>query len=1403
MSRPHERTTSLQSPRPLILPTSVADTPGGSSGAAAGPCVQRQLKRGSQKAARPPSCREVLRQAERRAAASGHENEGFLSWADGFIPRVAPLHALSPRFAAWDQLAAELPQSYRDLSLRRRVDALPVLDASADFLDERELLRACALMAITAQAYWNVEVRPPEQLPPSVAAPWAELRRRLGRSQEVLSYIDLIVYNWRVVDATRQDPLTVENLRLLIPTVDNREEHVFYLTQVEILARCAPIVRLVTSAQDAVLLGDEDALEEALLGVISCLRKVVCMSLPKINPNANGATFVDPVIWAKTVAPFAVPIHAGDQGPSGTSSPIFNTLDLFFGRKDYASFLGREIRQLRATYPVNWRDFLQALTGVSVGDFIERSGSASLRGAWREAFELYVGQNGFLGRHRMKVYGFLELAFKVGRSVTIGGFGGVFKDRTWDQIDNELEAARGERQRVLPVTCGEARIQRPGDGAKGEPSPVRHLTLDVSRAAVRYGAGDRCAILPENDPQLVDRTSRALGASGNELIRLTDEWKAAGQMRRELAGAKALPLRDVLRYGCIRPVIPRVAEALHARTQNGALLDQIRRRQTERWELWELLDVLRADGLDPTSLWREVGVAASELLCRVIPPQRSRLYSVASATASPLGKPASSLSLVVGQLTYSATDNAASAVLEPLRLPAEPRGGISQPPESAAAGAGSGCPMLAPERFARSTPRPLTAASGCPMHGSRPAHGDARVDTLRQGTASSFLARAAREQTTIPFQIERPARFQPPRDPRAPIIFFAGGTGVAPFLSFLDERRRMPKAGPCWLFWSLRTREDLVGTAAIEAALRVGGLEVDACFTREEAELGTDASGALQVRPGASRRIDQLLLEPSVGGRLWQLLQTSELEGAAASFYVCGRSGFARSVIDSLRHLFQRSEVGDEQQRSARADQVLHRLVANDRLSFEVHTDAQPASEEPRWLDASEVAAHNDAQSGYWMIIDRVVYDVTQFADLHPGGRRVVEAYSGMDATHGYARAHHQRPEVDAMREMYRIGMLRALDFDDHTTEVVGPSGPVTVSCRTAHHAWVQALHLCVEMQNALRMDYDLQSAEIIAGEPATERGAYKLSRAAETHSRFLESYRPVLTGETLPGLWRISQGLFARDMGPDWMQLELSRILDGDAARSMDRLAQALLVDFQAFAGDLTRVLELVERFRAADLALLAALKAVLQRGVRAFEVHQQRTRQCGARELRAACVELVAVFEHASEQLARDVGRQLETQIEAAAHAKLEAAAQPSGVRGEPSSHAVTRRLYTSAHWILDEHPAENLTVLQRTPVPWASLNELRAENATILLVLRSDRSQSGLLVDMRHAPIRNDADFESAMATLRAGLTGHFERTAVLLDTKLGELQVTRIERDERRGTLATRSESAALKFISGGK
>ena len=84
-----------------------------------------------------------------------------------------------------------------------------------------------------------------------------------------------------------------------------------------------------------------------------------------------------------------------------------------------------------------WRAFIDAVRQVSIRDYIERTDHEPLKDLFNLVLDAYAGDKGYLGVHRLKAYGFLEVAFKAGRSVTIGGFKGLFQDRTWNQIDAE------------------------------------------------------------------------------------------------------------------------------------------------------------------------------------------------------------------------------------------------------------------------------------------------------------------------------------------------------------------------------------------------------------------------------------------------------------------------------------------------------------------------------------------------------------------------------------------------------------------------------------------------------------------------------------------------------------------------------------------------------------------------------------------------------------------------------------------------------------------------------------------------------------------------------------------------------------------------------------------------------
>jgi CTP:molybdopterin cytidylyltransferase MocA len=97
---------------------------------------------------------------------------------------------------------------------------------------------------------------------------------------------------------------------------------------------------------------------------------------------------------------------------------------------------------------------------------VEDTRSSSLRGVYNAVLDAYVGDRGWMGLHRIKTYGFLEVAFKVGRQVTTGArFTGLFKDRTWDKVDDELAIALkpvvlpGEAMRVFIIKEGKEKDQ--------------------------------------------------------------------------------------------------------------------------------------------------------------------------------------------------------------------------------------------------------------------------------------------------------------------------------------------------------------------------------------------------------------------------------------------------------------------------------------------------------------------------------------------------------------------------------------------------------------------------------------------------------------------------------------------------------------------------------------------------------------------------------------------------------------------------------------------------------------------------------------------------------------------------------------------------------------------------------
>lgn len=125
----------------------------------------------------------------------------------------------------------------------------------------------------------------------------------------------------------------------------------------------------------------------------------------------------------------------------------------------------------------------------------------------------------------------------------------------------------------------------------------------------------------------------------------------------------------------------------------------------------------------------------------------------------------------------------------------------------------------------------------------------------------------------------------------------------------------------------------------------------------------------------------------------------------------------------------------------------------------------------------------------------------------------------------------------------------------------------------------------------------------------------------------------------------------------------------------------------------------------------------------------------------------------------------------------------------------------LLSVTHWVMDEDRDHRIVWLERTPVPFGSIDEVTLANEQVVQKFAPHHRQWGIVVDMAHAPSRNDAAFESAMHGLRASVEASFARTAVLLGTQVGVLQVKRLTREDSAKSYATVSREAALRFARG--
>jgi sulfite reductase alpha subunit-like flavoprotein/predicted heme/steroid binding protein len=1038
--------------------------------------------------------REVLRQSERLNSEYGHENLGYLSEAAGFLPRNPPLLHMPESHCVWDEMAQNLPHLHKTLELRRAIDALPHLSGTAQAFPDEYVSRASSLLGVFAHAYHHIQIDP-APIPANILQPWTEVSYRLSKEQPYLSYIDLILNNWMLRDPLLENPRCVENMDLLFPTVGNETERAFYMAQVEVGASFTPIMNAVVRAQEAVETADKVSLEAELITIIEQLQYLSSTVYQKIDPNPYSRTHVDQVIWAKTVAPFAVPISSDVPSPSGTAMAHFHMMDAFLPRTRYESQLGKQALDLAKHSPPHWRNFVEAVRQISIPDYIRETNNQELRGVYNALIDAYAGDKGFLGVHRLKAYGFLEVAFKVGRSVTTGAkFTGLFKDRTWDKIDTELALTRDERylhsnQYVYFVNPKSSDMNT--DPQTGQ--SVNFITFDITEKGIYYQPGDRVGILAENSESLIAETLRSLDANGDEEVDLTKEWQESLHLRPGYTGQeKTLPLRTILKFGKIRPVTREIGKRIVEISVNETLKRVLSARMEDQWELWDVLNILYVGRFDVRRLWKAKPWEA-ESICRIVPPEVFRLYSIASAMQPDSQE--QTLNLIVGSLEYET---------------------------------------------------PQTPYS---------------FNEQRAGTASSFLERVtttpAGKARQVGMAIIPTMRFHLPHDPQRPIVMFAAGSGIAPFWGFLQARTQLAESGENWLFFGTRTAKEIYYKNTFEQMEAKQQLNLRVAFSREDIAMHFE-HGQYVYDSGHRQRIDKLMEIPHNAQALWELMRSIEDGGKGAYLYVCGRSGFAVSVMNALKNVMMQFNGNDADQ----ADEMLRLMVAEGRFMQDIFTTYSGHSQAGKQYNISELVLHNSEQQGYWMAISGKVYDMSDFMFHHAGGERIIGNNAGMDATQPYQTVlHHVNSEVDALLGMYELGSMRRLFFDNVWGIGFNEDGLHFVTLEDGFKQWVRYLYLIVGMENALINDYDFATLESVYQENPKEMTPFKIQFLIEAHRRFLVSYLDGLIDEDLKNVWWVTVGLCDKHQDVRWLQQQMDAVVSSKSYKLV-RLANRLMKD-------------------------------------------------------------------------------------------------------------------------------------------------------------------------------------------------------------------------------------------------
>ncbi|KAF8650910.1 hypothetical protein AX16_005035 [Volvariella volvacea WC 439] len=1011
--------------------------------------------------------RRVLERADMLGPLTGWR-DGFLSTQHGLCPpdpNAAPAAlAMSPG-RVWSDICARMPGLIARGRVREAILELPLVDGSPETIPDAALWAAVVCLGILCSIwryeerndghegivkgarkdmFTNIHGEPDEEpetrgIPRNIVIPFRQICTRLGRPLPYLSQSDVSLHNYKIRDPTSIYPYVarIENMDLRWPIFNDRGEAMFLLCMAEVHGLFQTGPDIIASCQERVMFKDNDGLLRELVRLKEVIDQLsYVFHKISVNPH-SGENFANPTFWGQGYAKFSAPLSKRLPALSGLFLPIFQCMDAFLARTNFKSFLGIESIHLRAWMPLNIRAFLAAIENhFPVVPYVKASGDPRLLGVLDAIVESYAGEKGFMGTHRYKVYGFLEVVAKTGRVETNGNAGATdTAGRPWQEVHRTL--AESMKERLEPYRSEGSLDVAPQDirGSYDEcrfwakiidrssidDDPHRttgKVTFDLRNVGLTSIPGDRLAVMPLNAWSDVEKIVGALGlmdyldARIDLNIPTAAKWKRYARHEADVSkrdpNTASITVRDILRKGKIAPLTKDMVLAVHSlvRVSSAATLRVL---GSDAWpvhgSLGDLLVAVLNDVND--EVWDQA-FSLSDLswLPGLISPEVPRTYSISSFSFDLLPETL--------DLTVARAEHEVSPLL------------ILDGKKATRPGVCSG--FLNPDPTLNHEPtHPLT-------------RGDQTDDVVLVG-------------------ISRPLNFQLPISPAAPVAMFAGGSGIAPFRGFWQARVGSGGIGRNLLFLGVQSRQKFLYKHELRNYVQSGQLELHVAFSRDTNGLVYDPiSRDLVEKTMEPRYIDSTILDQ--GPTVCDIVTSTKLGGLGGYIYICGSVSLYETVISGIRQaLYKYRAVTKEG-----ADELLAQAFAERRCMLDVFMTPRAMSENEPYIPLSELSKHTGHRQGskMWIGVHGSVYDVTEFLPIHPGGSLIVSASAGLDASLTFDEvAHTSNPEVMSLLGKYFIGYLT-------------PKPTFQLSeLSDLYDSWVDYLRTCVEALTTLSFEVD------------------------------------------------------------------------------------------------------------------------------------------------------------------------------------------------------------------------------------------------------------------------------------------------------------------------------------------